>query len=295
MLTSKSAAPNLLRHPAAEAGEFICITPSDAGWEHLHFAVRRLAPGERWVQATGPHEYGLVVLGGLCSVDSSRGRWDVLGRRPDVFHGMPYALYLPRDTEFTLTSIGTGCEVAYGWCPSEGSHSPALVTPAQVAVEIRGGGNATRQINSLIPPGFDCHRLVVVEVYTPSGNWSSYPPHKHDAHHVAPDGTLLEADLEEIYFYQIDRPEGYAIQRVYTKDGRLGETIVARHGDLVLIPEGYHPVVSAHGYTTYYLNVLAGSAQSLANSDDPDYAWIKETWTVKDPRLPVVGLEMEKG
>jgi len=267
------------------------VTPPDAGWEHLNFAARRMVKGEGWRQATGPHEYGLVILGGVCSVESSRGHWK-MGRRPDVFHGMPYALYLPCDTEFTLSAL-TDCEVACGWCRSEGSHPPALVTPAQVAIEIRGGGNATRQINGLIPPGFDCHRLVAVEVFTPSGNWSSYPPHKHDAHRTAPDGTLLEADLEEIYFYKFDRPEGYAIQRVYTQDGRLDEVILARNNDLVLVPEGYHPVASAHGYTTYYLNFLAGSAQSLANSDDPDYAWIKGTWTSQDPRVPVVTMEME--
>lgn len=293
MLRSQSAALNLRRRPTAQTGEFIRVTPSDAGWEHLHFAVRRLAPGERWRQATGAHEYGLVLLGGRCSINSSRGQWNRVGRRPDVFRGMPYALYLPRDTEFTLAAE-TGCEVAYGWCAADQYYPPALVTPAQVAVEIRGGGGATRQINSLIPPGFGCHRLVAVEVYTPSGNWSSYPPHKHDEHHLAPDGTLLEADLEEIYFYKIDRPEGYAIQRVYTKDGRLDEAIIARNDDVVLVPEGYHPVVSAYGYTTYYLNFLAGSAQSLANSDDPDQAWIKKTWERKDPRLPVVTMEMER-
>jgi 5-deoxy-glucuronate isomerase len=146
----------------------------------------------------------------------------------------------------------------------------------------------------MIPPGFDCHRLVVVEVYTPSGNWSSYPPHKHDEHRVDENGVLLEADLEEVYFYKIDKPEGYAYQRVYTSDRRLDELILVQDNQLVLSPEGYHPVVSAHGYTTYYLNMLAGSAQSLANVDDPDYAWVKGTWTEQDPRLPVVNLQMEK-
>ena len=104
---------------------------------------------------------------------------------------------------------------------------------------------------------------------------------------------MLEADLEEIYFYKVDRPEGYAIQRVYTNDHRLDEVLLARNDDLALVPEGYHPVVSAHGYTTYYLNFLAGSAQSLANSDDPQYAWVKETWAEKDSRLPIVSMEME--
>jgi 5-deoxy-glucuronate isomerase len=140
----------------------------------------------------------------------------------------------------------------------------------------------------MLPPGSDVHRLVVCEVFTPSGNWSSYPPHKHDQHIVDPQGRLLEADLEEIYFYKIDRPEGYAYQRVYTADHHLDELVLAGDNHLVLVPEGYHPVVSAHGYTTYYLNVLAGSAQSLAASDDPQYSWVKATWTSQDPRLPIV-------
>src|SRR3972149_2316781 len=121
MHTFRPAVPSLLRRPTAQEGEFIRITPPDASWEHLHFAVRRLAPGERWAHATGPHEYGLVILGGVCSVDSPRNKWETLGRRPDVFHGMPYALYLPRDTEFTLTAGGAGCQVAYGWGPPRGA------------------------------------------------------------------------------------------------------------------------------------------------------------------------------
>ena len=118
----------------------------------------------------------------------------------------------------------------------------ALVTPAQVRVEIRGGGNATRQINHMLPPSFPAHRLLICEVYTPSGNWSSYPPHKHDVHNPP-----AEVDLEEYYYYRLDRPEGYAVQKVYTADKRLDETITVRGGELVLVPEGYHPVVAAHG------------------------------------------------
>jgi 5-deoxy-glucuronate isomerase len=208
---------------------------------------------------------------------------------------MPYTLYLPRQTQFTLEATSETLDVAYGWCRVESDHPAALVRPEDVTVEIRGGGNATRQINDMLPPGFDCERLVVVEVYTPSGNRSSYPPHKHDEHRADDQGNLLEAELEEIYFYKIDRPAGYAYQRVYTGDGDLDELVRAESDDVVLVPRGYHPVVSAHGYTTYYLNFLAGSAQSLANSDDPDYEWIKETWTEKDTRLPVVDMSMEAG
>jgi len=158
-----------------------------------------------------------------------------------------------------------------------------LVTPADIEVEIRGGGNATRQINHIFKPEFSADRLLIVEVYTPSGNWSSYPPHKHDVHN--PPG---EVDLEEIYYYRIDKPEGYAIQKVYSADRRLDHTLTVRSGELVLIPEGYHPVVAAHGYNVYYLNALAGSARSMAASDDPDYAWVRQTWREKDPRLPLV-------
>jgi 5-deoxy-glucuronate isomerase len=289
-----STESHLLIHPKSQTGEYVRVTPETAGWEHLSFAARMLSRGETWRGNTGQCEYGLVVLGGSCSIESSRGVWPKIGRRPDVFHGIPYALYLPRETEFTVTALGAGVDIACGWCRSEGNHPPRLVTPEQVAVEIRGGGNATRQINSLIPPGFDCHRLVAVEVYTPAGSWSSYPPHKHDLHRVDADGKLLEADLEETYFYKFNRPEGYAIQRVYTSDSRLNEVVVARNNDVVLVPEGYHPVAAAHGYPAYYLNFLAGSAQSLANVDDPEHAWIKGTWTSLDPRVPMVTIDMEK-
>jgi 5-deoxy-glucuronate isomerase len=136
---------------------------------------------------------------------------------------------------------------------------------------------------------------VVVEVYTPGGNWSSYPPHKHDLHRTGPDGTILEADLDEIYYYRIDPAGGFALQRVYTGPESplhragfpIDAAVVARDNDVVLVPEGYHPVSSPYGYTTYYLNVLAGSAQSLACSDDPRHARVKDAYRGRDPRIPI--------
>ena len=284
----------LLIHPLSKSGEYTHVSSDKANWKLLNFASRRVELGNPWSHNTRNSEYALVILSGICSIRSSRGEWKEIGKRENVFSGLPYSLYLPKGTSFTLESHTEILEVAYGWSETDEDHSPKLIRPNQVKVEIRGGGNATRQINSIIPPGFDCHRLVAVEVYTPSGNWSSYPPHKHDEHILDKDGNLIEADLEEIYFYKIDRKEGYAIQRIYTKDRRIDETITVASDDIVLVPEGYHPVVSAHGYTTYYLNFLAGSAQSLANSDDPEYAWIKDTWTEKDARLPLVSLNMEQ-
>jgi len=254
----------------------------DFGYEYLGFSVQKLAPGLIYSGATGGNELAIVLLGGRCTVECEAGRWENIGGRAHVFGGLPHALYLPPETRFTVTAE-TDCELAYCYCRAEQSHPARLITPADVEVEIRGGANATRQINHILKPEFPAHRLLVVEVYTPSGNWSSYPPHKHDVHN--PPG---EVDLEEIYYYRIDRPEGYAIQKVYTADRRLDATLSVRDGELVLIPEGYHPVVAAHGYNVYYLNALAGSARSMAASDDPDYAWVRQTWREKDPRCPLV-------
>ncbi|NDJ63258.1 MAG: 5-deoxy-glucuronate isomerase [Chloroflexi bacterium] len=278
-----------------EPGVFAQVDAANAGWEYLNMAARRMTAGERWAGSTGAYEYAHVILGGTCTIRTSQGEFAQIGRRPSVFNGMPYALYLSRGVEFEIEALSDGFEVASCWVPTDEDHPAKLITPADVEIELRGGANASRQINGIIPPGFGCHRIVCVEVYTPGGNWSSYPPHKHDVHRVNADGKLLEADLEEIYFYKLDRPEGYAYQRVYTDSRSIDAVMMAHNHDAVLVPEGYHPVVSAHGYTTYYLNFLAGSAQSLANVDDPDYAWVKAEWHEIDPRLPVVSHDMEQG
>jgi 5-deoxy-glucuronate isomerase len=190
-------------------------------------------------------------------------------------------------------------DIACSWVVSDQHHPAAFITPDDVemmGIEYRGGDNASRQINRLLPPGSACHRLVCVEVYTPSGNWSSFPAHKHDERKVDPlSGKLLEAKLEEIYFYKIDQPQGFALQKVYTDNRSLNEIAEAHNNDVVLIPEGYHPVIAGHGYNVYYLNFLAGSDQSLASSDDPDHKWIYGTWKGMDPRIPMVTREMNEG
>ena len=283
----------LLIVPDFSHSEYIQITPYTAHWDYLNFAARQMNRGKTWHFETHENELALVVLGGVCEITSNNGKWTDVGRRPNVFAGMPYTLYLPPETRFTVEARSQPLDIAYGWCIAKELHPARLVKPAEVQIEIRGGGNVTRQINKMFPPGFPSSRLVVVVVYSPSGNWSSYPPHKHDEHKVDEAGNLLEADLEEVYFYKIDRPEGFAYQRIYTPDRKIDKLLMARDSHLVLSPQGYHPVVAAPGYNCYYLNMLAGSAQSLAATDDPDYAWVKETWKEKDPRLPLVTLEME--
>jgi 5-deoxy-glucuronate isomerase len=289
-------ADNLVMHPgnAADPDVVVEVTPERAGWDYISFQVRRVAAGQAWDFQTGAHELALVPLSGSVRVETDRGTWPEVGGRANVFSGLPHALYLPRETTLHVTA-GAAAEFAVAWVPAEQDHPPRLVTPVEVTTEIRGGDHATRQINSLLPPGFPCQRLVVVEVYTPGGNWSSYPPHKHDIHKPAPDGGVREADLEEVYYYKLDRPEGYAFQRIYTAPESplhaagfpIDAALLVRNNDAVLVPEGYHPVASPPGYTTYYLNVLAGSAQSLANSEDPQYSWVKDTYQGRDPRVPI--------
>ncbi len=290
-------AENILVKPVSDPqdpGLILAITPESAGWEFISFQARRLATGQSWSFRTEENELAIVNLSGRYQVTSNRGHWSGIGSRRDVFTGAAHVLYLPRQTDFTITAEEGG-EFAVTWVPTDQDHEPFLIQPEEVPISIRGGDNVSRQINDLLPPGSPVHRLVLVEVYTPSGNWSSYPPHKHDVHIVDEAGNLIEADLEEVYFYKIDRPEGYAYQRVYTDERSplhqagfpIDALVRPEDNHAVLVPEGYHPVVSAPGYTTYYLNVLAGSAQSLANQDDPRYSWVKETYRKVDDRLPL--------
>jgi 5-deoxy-glucuronate isomerase len=287
---------NLNIHAAPTAGSSLLVevTPEIAGWELIHFQSHQLAAGQTWTFAPGAYELAVVVLSGTLSVQSNRGEWRGIGKRASVFEGLPEALYLPIHSNLTVTA-DSDCQFAVAWVPARREHPPRLIRQSDITVEIRGGDNATRHINGIIRPGFDCEHLVLVEVYTPSGNWSSYPPHKHDVLIQDENGKVLEADLEEIYYYKISPPDGYAIQRVYTDEtsplhkagAPIDALLLLRNDDIALIPEGYHPVVSAPGYTTYYLNVLAGSHQALTALDDPQFTWVKNSYQSKDPRVPI--------
>ena len=284
----------LLAKPDSKSGIYQSVLKEDMGWQFLNFQARLMHKGEKWSANTEGNEFAIILLGGNYSVKSDKGSWETVNGRKDVFSGIAHSLYLPRNTQFELTSQSDVLDIAYGWCETNEDHPACFKGPEEAAIEIRGGDNATRQINSLIQPGFDCHRLVSVEVYTPSGNWSSFPAHKHDTRKVDEDGNVVEACLEETYFYKIDKPQGFAIQQVYNDDRSLDEIAVARNNDVVLVPEGYHPVAAGHGYNVYYLNFLTGSDQSLANTDDPDHKWIYDSWKGLDPRIPMVTAEMNK-
>ena len=272
------------------------FTSNEAEWEYLNFEARTLKKEEHWSYNTGNYELIIVLLGGNFSVQSELGNWKTENGRKDVFSGLPHGLYLPPNTRFVLTAESETLDIACSWVLSDESFPASFITPDDVekmGIEYRGGDNASRQINRLLPPGSACHKLVCVEVFTPSGNWSSFPAHKHDNRKVDPiSGQLLEAKLEEIYFYKMDKPQGFALQKVYTDDRSLDEIAEVHNNDVVLIPKGYHPVIAGHGYNVYYLNFLAGSDQSLASSDDPDHQWIYGTWKQMDRRIPMVTREM---
>ncbi|MEK7719662.1 MAG: 5-deoxy-glucuronate isomerase [Bacteroidota bacterium] len=274
------------------------ISNKDAGWNLLNMEARVIKKGDSWSGFTGQNEYIFVLMGGNFKAQTSAGNWETLNGRKDVFSGLPHGLYLSTNTEYTITATSELLDISYSWCESNQSHPAQFVTPDDVqkmGIEHRGGDNASRQINRILPPGSNCHRLVCVEVYTPSGNWSSFPAHKHDTRKIDSEtGKLLEAELEEIYLFKTDKPQGFALQKVYTDDRSLDEIAEAHNNDVVLVPEGYHPVIAGHGYNVYYLNFLAGSDQSLASSDDPDHKWIYGTWKSMDPRIPMVTLEMNK-
>jgi len=266
---------------ADRSGLLMDLPRERAGWPWMSLIVRRLRQGDRWEAGSAEEEHALVLLGGYCSVDIGSGRRHI-GERADVFQGLPYAVYLPGGRT-AVFDAQTTCEIAECCVPSQARLEPRIVTPDDVRVTLRGGGSASRQIVDVMPPDFPADRVMAVEVYTPSGNWSSYPPHKHEVHNPP-----AEVDLDEIYYYRISKPEGYAHPRLYSSDGTRDCVVTARDGDAVLIHDGYHPVVAAHGYDVYYLNFLAGSARSLANTVDPTHAWVMESWNGYSSGLPIV-------
>jgi 5-deoxy-glucuronate isomerase len=267
-------------HPE-QAGELLHLPRQQARWEWMSFFVRRLQPGDVWSGHTEYEEAAFVILGGTCRADWGRGAQRI-GKRKDVFDGFPYALYLPAGNEFKFTGE-TVCEIAECRVPSEARLEPRLVTPADIVSSLRGGGNVSRQIVDIMPPAFPADRLMVIEVYTPGGNWSSYPPHKHDVHNPP-----AEVDLDEIYYYRIRQSEGFAFQHLYSGANADERTLKVRDGDTILVRSGYHPVVAGPGYDVYYLNFLAGSSRTLAVTEDARHAWIRSTWNDMDPRLPLV-------
>ena len=268
----------LLRNPAQP------VTPELAGWRWLSYTSHHVSGSAAF--ETGDDEVCLVNLGGRLSATVD-GREHDLGDRRTPFDDLPRSLYMPPGSAFKVEGQGLLARCA-ARASAQAAGEVRPIPPASLRVEVRGSGNATRQINHIIPPEFAAHRLLVVEVLTPAGNWSSYPPHKHEVERLP-----VENKLEEVYAYRFAAPEAFGLQRLYSKDGSLDETWTVRDGDVMLVPRGYHPFCCAHGYDGYYLNALAAEQRSMAAEDDPDLAWTRDTWAAmeRDSRVPLTGEE----
>jgi 5-deoxy-glucuronate isomerase len=243
------------------------VTPESAGWTYVGFRVVKLAAGLSYSSAEAGREACLVVLSGKVSVEAGGEFHADLGGRRDVFDGPTTSVYLPADLPYTVTAE-TDLELAVCTAPGTAAGSVRVIRPD--AVEVRGSGANTRHVSNILSDADDiAQSLLVVEVITPGGNWSSYPPHKHDRD-AAPEETLLE----ETYYHRLSPPQGFAFQRVYTDARDLDETMTVQDGDVVLVPRGYHPVGAPHGYDLYYLNVMAGPVRKWVFHNDPAHDWI---------------------
>lgn len=249
-------------------GSLLKVTPRSAGWERVGFEVLRLAAGETVERETGGEEACLVALSGTGDISAGEEEWRGVGGRESVFDGPPHAVYLPPGTAYRIEATS---ELELGICsaPAENGVEAREIRPEEVKVEHRGSGNAAREVRPILMEDRPAESLLVVEVITPNGHWSSFPPHKHDR-----DARPEETYLEETYYHRLRPEKGFAFQRVYTADRSLDETLCFGDGDTVLVPRGYHVVSAPPGYDLYYLNVMAGPVREWKINNDPDHEWL---------------------
>ncbi|MBU3077504.1 5-deoxy-glucuronate isomerase [Sphingomonas sp. XMGL2] len=256
-------------HAPDATGCVLDITPDSAGWQHVGFKMVVLAPGQPLAGRDDGRETCLVILSGVADIVAGTHRWTGQGGRASVFEDRPpAAAYVPAGTAWCVEA-GSRVELAICTAPGEDGLPPRLIDPAAMSREVRGQGTNQRFVRNILPETEPACGLLVVEVITPGGHWSSYPPHKHDR-----DTPGEETMLEETYYHRLDPPQGFAFQRVYTDDRSIDEAIAVEDGDVVMVPRGYHPVGAPHGYDLYYLNVMAGPRRQWMFRNDPAHDWI---------------------
>jgi len=260
----------LLVHPKRSAdGVTHRITPESAGWRYVGFETRSLKAGGMSALDTGDKEVCVVVISGKARVRAGDFDSGVIGERKSVFDGLPWSAYLPPHSEGSIEAA-SDCEIALCSAPATGTLKARVIPPKDVGTLTRGTGTNARHVRNILSDGDGrAESLLVVEVITPGGNWSSYPPHKHDR-----DALPEESLLEETYYHRLSPTQGFAFQRVYTDDRSLDETLTVADGDVVLVPRGYHPVGAPHGYDLYYLNVMAGPKRVWRFHNDPAHEWL---------------------
>lgn len=261
---------DLLRRPFGQHGKVHEITSANAGWRYVGFSLHRLRKGETVGEATGDREAVLVMVEGKASLAGAGKDWGVLGERMNVFEKTPpHCLYVPNGSDWQATAE-TECTLAVCSAPGRSGHGAQRIGPGGITLTERGKGTNTRYINNIAMENEDyCDSLLVTEVFTPAGHWSSYPSHRHDE-----DDYPRITYLEETYYHRINPASGFGIQRVYTDDLQLNETMAVHDGDVVLVPRGHHPCGAPYGFEMYYLNVMAGPLRKWRFVPDPNVEWI---------------------
>ena len=262
----------LLVKPQGALGKVHDITPDSAGWGYVGFGLYHLAPGETAQEVTGDREVILVLVEGKARVGAAGTDFGEIGDRLSVFEkNPPHCLYVPGDSDWTAEAK-TPCVLAVCTAPARGDYPAQRLGPEGIELTSRGKGQNTRYINNIAMEDRDvAGSLLVTEVFTPDGNWSSYPSHRHDE-----DNFPHMTYLEETYYHRLNPAQGFGVQRVYTEDGALDETMAVKDGDVVLVPKGHHPCAAPYGYEMYYLNVMAGPLRKWRFKNDPDHDWIAE-------------------
>lgn len=258
-------------HAPDAKGVMLDITPVSAGWRYVGFRVIRLQPGQTYDGLEPGREACLVILSGTIDIVSGDACFTGLGERSDVFTGPATSIYIPAGKPYEIKARSTA-EVAVCTAPGTGEGHPRVIRPNDVGLETRGQSTNRRFVRNILDDKAKADSLLVVEVITPGGHWSSYPPHKHDR-----DAYPEETFLEETYYHRLSPKQGFAFQRVYTDDRSIDETVAVEDGDVVLVPRGYHPVGAPHGYDLYYLNVMAGPRRNWVFANDPEHEWIVRT------------------
>jgi 5-deoxy-glucuronate isomerase len=249
-------------------GVVLDVTPQSAGWNHVGFRVVHLAPQRAYSGLEAGREACIVVLSGTAKIVAGEHVFEKVGTRINVFEdAAPGAVYVPQDTPFRIDAL-TPVEIALCTAPGAQGYAPRRLDDKGLPRVVRGEGANSRLVRDILPETSLANALLVVEVITPAGNWSSYPPHKHD---TARDG---ETALEETYYHRLSPPQGFAFQRIYTDDRSIDETLSVEDGDVVMVPRGYHPVAAPYGYDLYYLNVMAGPERRWKFYNDPAHEWM---------------------
>jgi 5-deoxy-glucuronate isomerase len=260
---------NLLVKGRRNGREIVRVTPQSAGWTYVGFAAYRLATGESVVLEADQFERCIVVLSGTVSVRSGGSVWSEIAGRQSVFDDCaPYAVYLPRGAAVSVTALGDA-ELGVASAPGTSARPARLIEPSSMKRFDRGSGANTRYVCDILPESEEADHLLVVEVRTPGGHSSSYPPHKHDT-----DNAPVESSLEETYYHRLKPAQGFVFQRVYTDDRSLDQSMAVEDHDVVMVPRGYHPVVVPYGYESYYLNVMAGPTREWHFKNDPAHEWM---------------------